>query len=285
MHSVPAVRHDSASKLKSRASSFPVLFASHMEELPSGPAAHTPGLAEQQQEQQMEETMQMDCRQPALHIVSQQPAMAPPNADADVKRQLQEEVAKLKKRASTAEEELRQCREDLKELQEMEQLNKLIFEGQRQYIAQLQQKDKQLLQGTQNVQQHSTSITAHSASAMEMRAKLARRELLVQADRRLNRCADPRWAFTHHAPVRHIPPTVEAWFQEAIANRRSLVKLEWEDLYVVFKTTPDSLRGIGNKAAHNFTVDEQAAAVRAMAGRADGASLKRIFEFVHGRSP
>ena len=58
--------------------------------------------------------------------------------------------------------------------------------------------------------------------------------------------------------------------------------LNEDDLDIIFTSTPGSTRGDANKAAHDISEKDQAAAVCSVADAKEQASLARIFAFVHG---
>ncbi|GAX78700.1 hypothetical protein CEUSTIGMA_g6138.t1 [Chlamydomonas eustigma] len=54
------------------------------------------------------------------------------------------------------------------------------------------------------------------------------------------------------------------------------------NLHLIWSKDPNSPRGLGNVAAHEVSVKQQVAAVKAYAGRKEHFSLLRILRFVHG---
>lgn len=217
----------------------------------------------------MEERMQMPRHELALRTISRQPATAPSADDQQVQRELREQVAQLQEMLFTTEEQHQKL---LRERRLQEQRHQLTLTKQKQLVAELQQANHQYFQ-----------LEQQATAQARLHRALVIRQLLVEADRLVNRWVNPGWTHNYPTPMLGPPPWVTAWYNQA--NGRMLLNLEREDLIVIFRTTADSLRGKGNKAAHTFTVHDQAAAVRAMAGTVHGASLKRIFKFVHGRSP
>lgn len=228
----------------------------------------------------------------ATHAVHSAAAVLHPAPSAHAGQQLhaalrklraaQRQKAQLKEMLFKAQEEVKQNR---KELRLQKQHQQLTMGNQEQLVTGVEQGGHQIEQRTKQLETSRAAVVA--AEDAVLKQSLVIRQLLVEADRLVNRCVNPGWTHNYPEPMLGPPAWVTAWYDKADGRTLALAlgEVEWEDLIVIFRTTADSLRGKGNKAAHSFTVHDQAAAVRAMAGTVYGASLKRIFKFVHGRSP